>query len=84
MNDPAPTDTDPISGQHPNQSAMQDADMAARLEENPEDADTKLDVGLDESMDASDTPTALQPGDTGEPLPSSGYDEAAEANLNAP
>ena len=37
------------------------------------------DRGLDESMDASDPPSATQPDDSGEPPKSSGFDEAAEA-----
>ena len=37
------------------------------------------DHGLDESMDASDPPSATQPGSSGEPPKSSGFDEAAEA-----
>jgi hypothetical protein len=44
----------------------------------PADVDAQLDRGLDESMDASDPPAAVTPGDSGEPLPSSGYDAAAE------
>lgn len=66
---------------HPDQSAMQDEDINLRLEENPEDPDAKLDAGLDQSMDASDPPATVQPGDDGEPVPSSGYDEAAEEEL---
>ena len=68
---------------HPGQDAMQDEDIVRRLHENPEDAEARLDAGLDQSMDASDPPAAVQPGDTGEPLPSSGFDEAAEAALRA-
>jgi hypothetical protein len=44
------------------------------------DSDARLDQGLDESMDASDTPSALQPGSNG-PAPSSGYDAEQEAKL---
>ena len=80
MNDPEAT----TPGQHPEQTAMQDEAIAARLEKNPEDVDAQLDAGLDQSMDASDPPAAVQPGDTGAPMPSSGYDEAAEANLATP
>lgn len=68
---------------HPDQSAMQDEDINQRLEENPEDPDAKLDAGLDQSMDASDPPATVQPGDDGEPVPSSGIDEAAEEELRA-
>jgi hypothetical protein len=66
---------------HPDQAAMQDEDINQRLEENPDDPDAKLDAGLDQSMDASDPPATVQPGDDGEPVPSSGYDEAAEEEL---
>lgn len=65
------------------QVAMQDEQIAARLDKNPEDIEAQLDHGLDESMDASDPPSALQPGDSGEPLPSSGFDEAQEAQLRS-
>lgn len=44
------------------------------------DSDAKLDQGLDESMDASDPPSSVQPGSDG-PAPSSGYDAAQEAKL---
>lgn len=49
-----------------------------RLKEDPADPDAQLDVALDESMDASDPPAATQPGQSNDPAPSSGYDEAAE------
>lgn len=67
------------AGQHPDQQAGQDIDIAGRLEANPNDPDAKLDCGLDESMDASDPPAAAQPGDHGEPMPSSGYDAVEES-----
>ena len=35
----------------------------------------KLEEGLMDSMDASDPPAVTHPGDTGEPMPSSGYTE---------
>ena len=44
------------------------------------DSDAKLDRGLDESMDASDPPSAVQPGTDG-PAPSSGYDAQQEAKV---
>lgn len=68
---------------HPEQTAMQDEDIVARLINDPNDIDAQLDAGLDQSMDASDPPTAIQPGDTGDPLPSSGFDEQAEAALRS-
>lgn len=68
---------------HPDQAAMQDEDINQRLEDNPDDPDAKLDAGLDQSMDASDPPANVQPGDDGEPVPSSGYDEAAEEEMRS-
>ena len=44
-----------------------------RLKRNPDDQDAKVDLGSDESMDASDPPSASQPGSDREPAPSSGY-----------
>ncbi|PZO80415.1 MAG: hypothetical protein DI632_02440 [Sphingomonas hengshuiensis] len=41
------------------------------------DSDARLDRGLDESMDASDPPSSVQPGSDG-PAPSSGYDADEE------
>lgn len=76
---PASTEQNPAV--HPDQTAMQDESIVERLENAPGDIDAQLDAGLDQSMDASDPPAALQPGDTGAPLPSSGFDEAAEAAL---
>ena len=52
-----------------------DREMERRLRKNPDDLDAKADVGSDESMDASDPPAASQPGQTDEPVPSSGYPE---------
>lgn len=37
-----------------------------------------LDEGLRDSMDASDPPSATQPGDNGDPVPSSGFKEDAD------
>ncbi|MDB5713768.1 MAG: hypothetical protein JWO15_1165 [Sphingomonadales bacterium] len=63
---------------HPGQDAGQDTDIARRLKRDPTDMDAQLDRGLDESMDASDPPAAATPGDSGEPLPSSGFNEEEE------
>ncbi len=49
--------------------------LEKKLQENPEDADAKVDVGSDESMDASDPPAASQPGSADEPVPSSGFSD---------
>lgn len=39
------------------------------------DREEKLDEGLKDSMDASDPPSTTQPGDHGDPVPSSGFPE---------
>ena len=68
---------------HPRQDAGQDESIAKRLERDPESPDAALDNALDESMDASDPPSTTQPGDSGEPPKSSGFDPDAEAALAA-
>ncbi|MBW0144640.1 hypothetical protein [Sphingomicrobium clamense] len=49
-------------------------ELEEKLEKHPHDKSLKVDVGSDESMDASDPPSATQPGGPGpdEPVPSSG------------
>ena len=51
-----------------------DSGLEEKLRENPSDQDAKVDVGSDESMDASDPPSVVQP-ESDEPVPSSGFDE---------
>lgn len=63
----------------PRQQAGQDETIAARLARDPSCANAKLDVALDESMDASDPPAQTAPGGSTDPAPSSGYDADAEA-----
>jgi hypothetical protein len=50
-------------------------ELERKLKRNPDDQDAKVDVGSDESMDASDPPAAAQPGQRDEPVPSSGFPE---------
>jgi hypothetical protein len=50
-------------------------ELERKLKRNPEDQDAKVDVGSDESMDASDPPASSQPGQKDEPVPSSGFPE---------
>ena len=50
-----------------------DRDLEQRLKRDPHNLDKKADVGSDESMDASDPPAAAQPGQSDEPVPSSGF-----------
>ena len=49
--------------------------LEEHLKRNPHDGDAKVDVGSDESMDASDPSAAAQPGCDNEPAPSSGFPE---------
>ena len=53
-------------------------ELEEKLRRNPEDPDAKVDLGSDESMDASDPPSVVQP-DRDEPVPSSGFDEDDES-----
>lgn len=48
-------------------------ELERKLRKNPDDLDAKVDVGSDESMDASDPPAAAQPGQCDDPVPSSGF-----------
>ena len=48
-------------------------ELEHKLKRNPGDQDAKVDVGSDESMDASDPPAAVQPGQNDDPVPSSGF-----------
>lgn len=48
-------------------------ELERKLRRSPEDLDAKVDVGSDESMDASDPPSAAQPGQNDDPVPSSGF-----------
>jgi hypothetical protein len=54
-------------------SAPPGQDLEHKLQNNPDDSDTKVDVGSDESMDASDPPASSQPGRSDDPVPSSGF-----------
>lgn len=48
-------------------------ELERKLKRDPNDQDAKVDVGSDESMDASDPPASSQPGQKDEPVPSSGF-----------
>ena len=56
------------------QQKAPERELELKLRKNPEDLDTKADVGSDESMDASDPSAATQPGGN-DPVPSSGFPE---------
>ena len=51
-----------------------ESELEEKLRRNPPDQDAKVDVGSDESMDASDPSAAVQP-EANEPVPSSGFEE---------
>ena len=57
----------------PTHSGDPDKELEQELKKHPHDLDRKVDVGSDESMDASDPPAAAQPGQKDEPVPSSGF-----------
>src|SRR4051812_7841389 len=59
----------------PTFSGEPERELEHKLKSNPEDQDAKVDVGSDESMDASDPPAATQPGQSDDPVPSSGFPE---------
>jgi hypothetical protein len=59
----------------PTQRAAPERELEQELKKHPHDLDKKVDVGSDESMDASDPSAAAQPGQTDEPVPSSGFPE---------
>ena len=56
-------------------SAPPERDLERKLRKDPDDAQLKVDVGSDESMDASDPSAATQPGHSREPAPSSTFPE---------
>lgn len=67
------TDTKERKTVPPPVSADPDPELERKLKRHPEDLDAKADVGSDESMDASDPPAAAQPGQSDDPVPSSGF-----------
>ena len=56
-------------------SGEPERELERKLKRNPHDEDAKVDVGSDESMDASDPSSATQPGQKDEPAPSSAFPE---------
>ena len=68
MNDGKPT-----SPPAPTMPRAPERELERKLKRNPDDQDAKIDVGSDESMDASDPPAATQPGQNDDPVPSSGF-----------
>jgi hypothetical protein len=49
--------------------------LERKLHRRPHDKDAQVDVGSDESMDASDPVSAVHPGSSDRPAPSSGFPE---------
>lgn len=59
----------------PTQSADPSRELEIKVRKEPHNEDAKADLGSDESMDASDPSSAAQPGNSSEPVPSSGFPE---------
>jgi hypothetical protein len=55
-------------------SGAPDRELELKVKKHPDDDDAKVDLGSDESMDASDPISTTQPGKD-EPAPSSGFPE---------
>ena len=53
--------------------APPELELERKLKREPGNLDAKVDVGSDESMDASDPPAASQPGQNDDPVPSSTF-----------
>ena len=69
------TDQQDKKDDRPREATQQRAperELELRLKKNPHDDDAKVDVGSDESMDASDPVAVTSPGGN-EPAPSSGF-----------
>ena len=76
MTDQTPDQTKPGEVRPPpTLSGAPDATIELKVKKHPGDADAKVDLGSDESMDASDPSAAAQPGTSNEPAPSSGFPE---------
>jgi hypothetical protein len=58
----------------PTLSGEPDRELELKVKKHPEDDDAKVDLGSDESMDASDPISTTQPGSS-KPAPSSGFPE---------
>ena len=56
-------------------SSPPEKELERKLQKNPGCPDAKVDVGSDESMDASDPSAASQPGRADHPVSSSGFPE---------
>ncbi len=65
---------DTVQPRAPTEQRAPERELELTLKKNPDDLDAKVDVGSDESMDASDPVAATAPGGN-EPVPSSGFPE---------
>ncbi len=65
---------DESAARAPTLSGDPDRELELKLKKHPEDKQAQIDVGSDQSMDASDPISATQPGGN-EPVPSSGFPE---------
>jgi hypothetical protein len=63
---------DPNAPPEATQQRAPERELELKLKKNPDDDDAKVDVGSDESMDASDPVAATSPGGN-EPVPSSAF-----------
>lgn len=59
-------------------SADPEPELEEKLRRDPQNSDAKVDVGSDESMDASDPPSVVHP-ESSEPVPSSGFEEECDS-----
>lgn len=73
MNDTIKTDTPETTADSPTPDIGN-----KRGQERPLTPEEQLEVGVEDSMDGSDPPSVVAPGDDGEPHPSSGFNEAEE------
>nr|WP_294847905.1 hypothetical protein [uncultured Sphingomonas sp.] len=59
----------------PGEQAPPSKDIEKKVKRDPADKDARVDLGSDESMDASDPSSATQPDNDDQPAPSSGFPE---------
>ena len=67
-------DDDEQAVRAPTLSGDPERELELKLKKDPGNKSAQIDVGSDQSMDASDPPSATQPGGN-EPVPSSGFPE---------
>jgi hypothetical protein len=67
------TEQDNKTPPEPTLSGEPEEGLEHAVRKRPDDKDAKVDLGSDESMDASDPSAAAQPGCSDEPVPSSGF-----------